>query len=176
MAKLDLASDRFNYLVNGSFESRQWEWDIKGDKDLKYSFSGERNCDSATNFIAQCHLNQGLSLKLDIPAKSAVTITSCRPIETDTAAALNASMFVFGKDNLFGSKQITVAADFNGVKTQTRHLNAGLNEDWQEFRFSPLAVKPGKYIFKATLTNNTDSVQTLFMDNLQVMIKPGKAK
>jgi hypothetical protein len=74
MAKLDLAADRFNYLVNGSFEFRKWEWDIKGTNGFKSDVTGERNCDEKTNFIAQCHLNQGLSLKLEIPANGSVTI------------------------------------------------------------------------------------------------------
>ncbi len=165
MAKLDLASDRYNFLVNGSFEFRQWEWEIKGNKDLKYLFTGERNCDEKTNFIAQCHLNQGLSLKLEIPANGSVTITNTRPVESNIPANLRASMFVRGNAK--------VKADFNGKAIETRHVNAGLEEDsWKELRFTPLAVKPGKYTFRARFTNNTNEAQTIFIDNIQVMVKP----
>lgn len=165
MAKLDLASDRYNFLVNGSFEFRQWEWDIKGTNGFKSDVTGERNCDEKTNFIAQCHLNQGLSLKLEIPANGSVTITNTRPVESDIPANLRASMFVRGNAE--------VKADFNDKAIETRHVNAGLEEDsWQELRFTPLAVKPGKYTFRAKFINNTNEVQTIFIDNIQVMIKP----
>ena len=66
-----------------------------------------------------------------------------------------------------------VKADFNGKAIETRHVNAGLEEDsWKELRFTPLAVKPGKYTFRARFTNNTNEAQTIFIDNIQVMIKP----
>ena len=165
MAKLDLAADRFNYLVNGAFEYRMWEWDIQGSNGFKSSVTGERNCDDKTNFIAQCHLNQGLSLKLEIPAKGSITITNTRPIESDSPAKLRGSMFVRG--------EVEVKADFNGTAVETRHVNAGMEEDlWKELRFTPLAVQPGKYTFSAKFTNNTDEVQTVFIDNIQVLVKP----
>ena len=167
MAKLDLASDRFNYLVNGAFESRLWEWEIKGDPALKYTVTGERNCDDKNNFIAQCHLNQGLSLKLEIPANSSVTLTNTRPIESDTPAALCASMFVRG--------DAEVKVDFNGNAVKTFHVNAGMEDDqWKELRFAPLAVKPGKYTFNAVISNTTGTPQTVFIDNVNVLVKPAK--
>ena len=166
MAKLDLASDRYNYLVNGSFEFRKWEWDIKGDKDLQYAFAGERNHDEKTNFIAQCHLNQGVSLKLDIPAGSSVTLTNTRQIETDENAKLRGSMYISGNAE--------VKADFNGKAVKTVVANAGMEEEWQELRFTPLAVKPGKYTFRVTLTNNTSGTETVYIDNAAVLLQPAK--
>ena len=164
MAKLDLASDRFNYLVNGAFEYRMWEWEIKGDNGYQAGITGERNCDEKINFIAQCHLNQGLSLKLEIPAKSSVTLTNTRPIENDSPAALRASMFVRG--------DVEVKTNFNGTPVKTFHVNAGLEEDqWKELRFAPLAVKPGKYTFQTQFTNPGSAPVTVFIDNIQVMVK-----
>ncbi|MBO4648516.1 MAG: DUF4838 domain-containing protein [Lentisphaeria bacterium] len=168
-ALLDLSSNRFNYLVNGCFEYRQWEWEIKGDKDLKYSFTTERNCDNKENFMAQCHLNQGMSLKLEIPAETSVTITSKRPVETDIPAFLRGTLFTWG--------DAKVTADFNGRKLRTFHVNAGLEENgWKELRFTPLPVEPGKYIFQVTVTNPSDQTQIVYLDDLEVQIKPQPAK
>ena len=165
MAKLDLASDRYNYLVNGAFEYRMWEWEIKGTNGFQSIVTGERNCDEKTSFISQCHLNQGLSLKLEIPARGSVTITNTRPVESDIPANLRSSMFVRGNAE--------VKVDFNGKAVETRHVNAGLEEDmWKELRFTPLAIAPGKYTFRAEFTNRTNEVQTIFIDNIQIMVKP----
>ena len=141
-----------------------WEWEIKGDPALKYTVTGERNCDDKNNFIAQCHLNQGLSLKLEIPANSSVTLTNTRPIESDTPAALCASRFVRG--------DAEVKVDFNGNAVKTFHVNAGMEDDqWKELRFAPLAVKPGKYTFQTQFTNPGSAPVTVFIDNIQVMVK-----
>ena len=162
---LDLASNRFNYLVNGCFEYRQWEWDIQGAKDLQYSFTRERNCDAKDNFMSQCHLSQGLSLKLEIPAKTSVVITSKRPIESDIPAVLRSSLFARG--------DAEVTADFNGKKLKTFHVNAGLEEEgWKELRFTPLPMQPGKYIFRVTVNNPSDKTQIMYLDNMQVQVKP----
>ena len=163
MAKLDLATDRFNYLVNGAFEHRMWEWSLKGSNGVQSVVTGERNCDEKTSFIAQCHLNQGLSLKLEIPAKGSVVLSNLRPIENDTPATLRASMFVCG--------DAEVKVNFNGTAVKTHHVNAGMDEEWKELRFTPLAAKPGKYTFQTEFVNPSDQPMTIFIDNIQVLVK-----
>ncbi len=119
--------------------------------------------------MAQCHLNQGMSLKLEIPAKSSVTITSKRPVETDIPATLRSALFAWG--------DAAVSADFNGQKLKTFHVNAGMEENgWKELRFTPLPVQPGKYTFRVTVTNPSAKPQIVYLDDLEVQIKPQPAK
>ena len=174
IARIDILTGNFNYLVNGAFEYYGYSWDIRttGGK-ANTAMVTTDNCDAPNNFMVTSHAGQGVSLQADLNAKSAVEVKQLRPIIAKTPMQLSGTMFVKCPG---GDPQKFVNAYFGNKKLDLVWIDKGMQvrEDWCEVRIKPIVVEAGKYEFKFTVSNPGTAAKTFNFDNLQLYLKNTK--
>ena len=174
IARIDILTGNFNYLVNGAFEYYGYSWDIRttGGK-ANTAMVTTDNCDAPNNFMVTSHAGQGVSLQADLNARSAVEVKQLRPIIAKTPMQLSGTMFVKCPG---GDPQKFVNAYFGNKKLDLVWIDKGMQvrEDWCEVRIKPIVVEAGKYEFKFTVSNPGTAAKTFNFDNLQLYLKNTK--
>ena len=175
IATIDLASDKFNYLVNGAFEYSTYSWDIKNIKgNSKNAFVTTTNCDADNNYMVTSHAYQGISLQLDLVPGAEVEINQLRPIGAKEPMEARFRMFVKSASGnpvkylkvFLGDKQLDMVA----IEDETR-----ANGDWYELRSKALEIAPGTYTFRIAVANPAGlfggDALTLNFDELRLRLK-----
>ncbi len=164
-AVLDLLADRYNYLVNGAFEFRNYSWEIKGD----YAFNNKINHDADNNYMVQCHVNQGVSLETTLKPGAETTITQLRPVVLTKPGTVSGSLWI---RSAVPPLELLQAVKVNGVTLSPVWVNRELvTDNWHEIRFKPAQVPAGKYTFTITLKNSTKELQVANLDDLRLLVK-----
>ena len=175
MALIQLKSGLYNYIVNNAFEYYGYSWDIKSVKgEGAYKFTASTNRDADDNYMVPCHAGQGISLQLDMPAGTEMTITQQRPVSTDVPVKATLRVFVKSEgnplDNLkfyLGDKELT------GVWVDKDLENVN---NWHEIRFQAVELPPGDYQLKVKAANpkpffGNGKALTLNLDEFQLRLK-----
>ena len=169
IATIDLAADKFNYLVNGAFEYSGYSWEVKGD--AKADYVTTTNCDADNNYMVTSHALQGISLQLDVAPGAKAEVVQLRPIGAKAAMEARFRMFVKSSagcplDNIkvfLGEKQLEMVV----VKDDSR-----ANGEWYELRSKALEMAPGTYRFRMEVSNPDGSKNAVFnFDELRLRLK-----
>lgn len=168
IARLDLLAQRYNYLVNGAFEYRQYEWELDPSAGSTCSFATGVNHDADNNFMVQCHAGQGISLQLDLPPGGQVRVRSQRQVAIARTGDLLLSMWMRSE----AAPLQLLTARINDEKLDGVWVNRELETDnWHELRFKPLAAAAGSYTLELTLRNTTAQAQRVHLDDLRLKIQ-----
>ena len=175
IATIDLAADKFNYLVNGAFEYSGYSWDVKASKgEGKSAYVTSTNCDADNNYMVTSHAYQGISLQLDMAAGAEMEINQLRPIAAKSPMELRFRMFVKSTQGnplknlkvMFGDKELDMVA----VEDESK-----ANGDWYELRSKALEIAPGTYNFSIKVANPAGifggEALTLNFDELRLRLK-----
>ena len=153
IALIDLAADKFNYLVNGAFEYSGYSWDVKAVKgESGNAFVTSTNCDADNNYMVTSHAYQGISLQLDLTPDAEVEVKQLRPIAVKEPMEARFRMFVKSPSGdplknlkvMLGDKTLDMVV----VKDESK-----ANGEWYELRSKAVVLEPGSCIFKFTASN-----------------------
>ena len=171
VARIDILTGNFNYLVNGAFEFYGFSWDAKAVKgEAVCNYVTTDNCDAPNNFMVTSHAGQGVSLQVDLKPGAVVEVKQLRPIVTKTPMQLSGKMQIKCPE---GNPEKYVSATFDKHKLELVWVDKGMQErkDWCEVRFKPVKVEPGKYEFKFTVTNSGAADKSFNFDDLRLQLK-----
>ena len=168
IARIDIISEKFNYLVNGAFEYSGYSWDVKGN--AKHAFVTSTNCDADNNYMVTSHALQGISLQLCMEKDAAAEIKQLRPIAAKENMEARFRMFVKSADGnpvknikvCFGDKVFDMIAIEDATTS---------NGDWYELRSMPLMITPGTYEFRITVCNPGTKSAVYYFDELRLRLK-----
>ena len=165
----------YNYLVNNAFEYYGYSWDVKSVKGSgTYKYTAVTNRDADDNYMVPCHAGQGISLQLDMPSGTEMTITQLRPVSTDVPAKATLRFFVKSEGNpldyikvFFGDKEL------KGIWVDEKLENVN---NWHELRFQAVDLVPGDYQLKVVASNpktlfGKNEAITLNFDEFQLRLK-----
>ncbi|MBR4664556.1 MAG: DUF4838 domain-containing protein, partial [Lentisphaeria bacterium] len=150
-ARLDLTSDRYNYLVNGAFEYSGYSWDLSGKSGVEFKSTQETNHDAEDNYMVKCHSGQGISLKCSLPAGASATAVNRRKICTDIPAEVSFRMFVRCEDDPL--RYLSVEFGGQSLKGIPLPPEAEDGTSWREIRFERVKVPAGEHTFKIQFNN-----------------------
>ena len=171
IAIIDLAADKFNYLVNGAFEYSGYSWDVKIFKgNTKYDFVTSTNCDADNNYMVTSHAYQGISLQLDLEPGAEAEVKQLRPIAAKDMMEARFRMFVKSAAGnplknikvMLGDKVLDMVAVEDASKA---------NGDWYELRSKALNIAPGSCDFRIVVNNAGKEKLTLNFDELRLRLK-----
>ena len=171
VARIDILTGNFNYLVNGAFEYYGYSWDAKAVKgNAVCNYVTTDNCDAPNNFMVTSHAGQGVSLQTDLKPGAEVEVKQLRPIVAKTPMQLSGKMQIKCPE---GDPEKFVTASFGKHKLELVWVDKGMQErkDWCEVRFKPITVTPGKYDFKFTVTNSGAADKSFNFDDLRLQLK-----
>ena len=170
-ARLLLASDRYNYLVNGAFEYSGYSWEVTGDGSFAYTTA--RSHDADDSWMVQCHHKQGISLELAIPPHGEMKFRNLRKVSPDSASVARVSMFV----RCEGDPLQLVKATFGGCELKGVDVSREVPEDdsWHELRFMPVEVPAGDHEFAVAVRNPGDAPIVVNFDSLDLRIKKAES-
>ena len=171
IARIDILTGNFNYLVNGAFEYYGYSWDAKAVKgSAKSALVTTDNCDAPNNFMVTSHAGQGVSLQTDLEPGAVMEVKQLRPIEAKAPMMLTGQMFVKCPG---GEPQKYVSAWFGKHKLELIWVDKGMQTrvDWCEVRFKPFEVEPGKYDFRFTVSNPAGKAKVFNFDDLRLQLK-----
>ena len=165
-AKLLLRSDRYSYLVNGSFEYSGFSWDVSGDGTNVYSTA--RNHDADDNWMVQCHHKQGVSLELQVVPHGTMAVKNLRKVSPDEPQTATLKMFVRAETDPLRFLKVTFAGqELQGVDVSAE---IPLEDHWHELRFRPVRIPAGDHVFEIAVTNPGDRALTVNFDNLDLRL------
>ena len=153
IAIIDLAADKFNYLVNGAFEYCGYSWEIKALKgETKSDYVTATNCDADNNYMVTSHAHQGVSLQLDMDCGAEAEIKQLRPIQAKEPMEARFRMFVKSPGGnpvkyiqvMLGGKALELVA----VEDDSRAYG-----EWYEVRSKAEIIAPGTYDFRMIVSN-----------------------
>jgi hypothetical protein len=171
MARIDILTGNFNYLVNGAFEFYGYSWDAKAVKGSAQSaLVTTDNCDAPNNYMVTSHAGQGVSLQTELAPKAQMEVKQLRPIVAKAPMMLTGQMFVKCPG---GEPQKYVSAWFGKHKLELVWVDKGMQTrgDWCEVRFKPFEVEPGKYDFRFTVNNPDGKAKVFNFDDLRLQLK-----
>ena len=171
IARIDILTGNFNYLVNGAFEYYGYSWDVKAVKgNVVSNCVTTDNCDAPNNFMVTSHAGQGVSLQIDLKPGAAAEVKQLRPIVAKTAMQLSGKMHIKCPE---GNPEKYVSAFFGKHKLELFWVDKGMQErkDWCEVRFKPVKIEPGKYEFKFTVSNPGAADKSFNFDDLRLQLK-----
>jgi hypothetical protein len=171
VARIDILTGNFNYLVNGAFEYYGYSWDVKAlNGKAACNYVTTDNCDAPNNFMVTSHAGQGVSLQTDLKPGAVVEVKQLRPIAAKMPMQLSGQMFIKCPG---GDPEKYVSASFGKHKLELVWINKGMQErkDWCEVRFKPITVAPGQYEFKFTVSNPGKAEKSFNLDNLRLQLK-----
>ena len=171
VARVDILTGNFNYLVNGAFEFYGYSWDAKTLKgNAKSALVTTDNCDAPNNYMVTSHAGQGVSLQIDLAPGAAMEVRQLRPIAAKVPMQLSGQMFVKCPG---GEPQKYVNAWFGKHKLELFWVDKGMQTrgDWCEVRFKPVAVEAGKYDFRFTVSNPDGKARVFNFDDLRLQLK-----
>ncbi len=171
IARIDILTGNFNYLVNGAFEYYGYSWDTKAvNGEAVCNYVTTDNCDAPNNFMVTSHAGQGVSLQTDLKPGAVVEVKQLRPIAAKTSMQLSGQIFIKCPG---GDPEKYVTASFGKHKLELVWINKGMQErkDWCEVRFKPITVVPGQYEFKFTVSNPGKADKSFNFDNLRLQLK-----
>ena len=178
IARVDILTGNFNYLVNGAFEYYGYSWDVKTAKgNAKSACVTTDNCDAPNNFMVTSHAGQGVSLQVDMAPGAEVEVKQLRPIIAKTPMMLSGKMHIKCPE---GNPQKFVKAKFGKYDLELIWANKGIQEreNWCEVRFKPIEVVPGEYDFSFTVSNPAGffggKERTFNFDDLRLQLKSVK--
>ena len=175
IARIDIISEKFNYLVNGAFEYSGYSWDVEIRKgEGKSAYVTSTNCDADNNYMVTSHALQGISLQLDLAPGAEAAIKQLRPIAAKSPMELRFRMFVKSSHGnpaknlkvIYGDKELEMFV----VEDASR-----ANGDWYELRSKALEVTPGTEYFSIYVSNPAGlfggEALTLNFDELRLRLK-----
>ena len=167
-AKLLLASDRYNYLVNGAFEYRGFSWEVTGDGTNEYTTV--RNHDADDNWMVQCHQGQGISLELTVAPHGEMKVRQLRKVSPATPVSARLKLFARGGDDPLAH----ISASLGGVELKGVDIGKELPDDdgWHELRFQPAEIPAGDHEFVLTVRNPGDEPLSVNLDDLNLRLRP----
>ena len=175
IALIQLKSGLYNYIVNNAFEYYGYSWDIKSVKgEGAYKFTAATNRDADDNYMVPCHAGQGISLQLDMPAGTEMTITQLRPVSTDVPAKATLRVFVKSEGNPLENLKFYLGdKELAGVWVDKALENVN---NWHEIRFQAVELAPGDYQLKVKAANpkpffGNGKALTLNFDEFQLRLK-----
>ncbi len=175
IALIQLKNGMYNYVVNNAFEYYGYSWDVKSVKgEGKFQYTAATNRDADDNYMVSCHGGQGISLQLDMPAGTEMTVTQLRPASTDVP--VKATMRVFVKsvgDPLANLKFYLGDKELKGIWVDKDLENVN---NWHEIRFQSVELAPGDYQIKVVASNpekffGKNEPLTLNLDEFQLRFK-----
>ena len=168
-ARLDLAANRFNYMVNGAFEYTTYSWKTEEKAGAKIFATRECNHDADDNFMVQCHGRQGISLQVELPAGSSAELIQQRKISPAQPQTVTVRMFAkCAGDPL---KYMTVQFAGQTLKGLRLDPDAEDGSGWVELRFKQIQVPAGDHEFKISFKNTGKEKVTLNLDDLVLRMK-----
>ncbi|MBE6362332.1 MAG: DUF4838 domain-containing protein [Lentisphaerae bacterium] len=175
IARIDIISEKFNYLVNGAFEYSSYSWDVKALKgNAGAAFVTSANCDADNNYMVTSHALQGISLELSMDKDAVAEIKQLRPIAAKENMEARFRMFVKSASG-DPAKYLKVRFGEQTFDMVTVVDESRANGDWYELRSQVLPVAPGTYEFRIEVSNPAglfggDSL-TLNFDELRLRLK-----
>ena len=171
-AGLDLAANRYNYLVNGAFEYNAYSWDLKPGKDARVFCTRSCTHDGDDNYMAQCHGGQGISMQVDLPAGGSAELIQKRKISPKQPQLVNIRLFV--KCAQAPLKFMTGEFAGQTLKGVPMAPDGEDGSGWHEIRFKQVKVPAGEHVFKLKFNNPTAAPVTLNLDDLVLRMKEAK--
>lgn len=161
-----LRSDRYNYLVNGSFEYSGYSWDVSGDGTNVYSTA--RNHDADDNWMVQYHHKQGISLELNVAPHGTMRVRNLRKVSPAEPRSAVFAMFVRSERDPLPFLKVT----FGGQELKGFDVSRDvpLEDHWHELRFRPVRIPAGDHVFEIVAANPGDGTLTLNFDNLDLRL------
>lgn len=166
LALLHLQADRYNYLVNGAFEYAGYSWDVAG---AGTNFiTRAHNHDNDDNVMVQCHLNQGISMQLEIAPGGTMTLRNLRKISPDEPRSARLKMFV----RVAGDPTEFLKVTFGGrvLKGFDASRDVPESDGWHELKYQPVNVPAGEHEFVITVTNPGTTPLVLNFDDLDLRL------
>ncbi|MBO4648917.1 MAG: DUF4838 domain-containing protein [Lentisphaeria bacterium] len=171
-AGLDLAANRYNYMVNGAFEYSAYSWDLKPGKDARVFCTRSCTHDGDDNYMAQCHGGQGISMQVDLPAGGSAELIQKRKISPKQPQLVNIRLFV--KCAQAPLKFMTGEFAGQTLKGVPMDPDGEDGSGWHEIRFKQVKVPAGEHVFKLKFNNPTAAPVTLNLDDLVLRMKETK--
>ena len=171
-ARLQLLSDRYSYLVNGSFEYRGYSWDVSGDGTFDYTTA--RNHDADDNWMVQCHQGQGVSLELRVAPHGTMKVRNLRKISPASPSVASMKLFIRCDDDPLTGLKITLGGrELKGFDV-SRDVPEG--DCWHELRFLPVEIPAGDHELEISVRNDGNELRVVNLDNLNLRLRaaPGK--
>ena len=175
IALIQLKSGMYNYVVNNAFEYNGYSWDVKSVKgDGSYKYTASTNRDADDNYMVPSHAGQGISLQLDMPSGSEMSVTQLRPASSDIPVRASLRFFVRSEgDPLDNIKVYLAGKELTGIWVDKDLENAN---NWHEVRFKPVDLPPGDYQLKVVASNpkklfGKNEAVTLNFDEFQLRLK-----
>jgi hypothetical protein len=169
-ADIELAANKFSYLVNGSFEYRGYNWDIKVSQgQAEHEFVSGKNCDERNNYMVVGHANQGISLQALLQPGAELSVTSLRPAIAEAKRGLSVSLWLLNEGDPLSCLDVQV----NGKPLKASWLNREivLPGEWNQIGCQRLEAEPGEYTLGFKLRNPGTQPLQVNVDNIRMVLE-----
>ena len=169
-AGIELAANKFSYLVNGAFEYRGYSWDIKTSQgQAEHEFVSGINCDERNNYMVVGHANQGISLQALLQPGAELSVTSMRPAVAEAKRGLKVSLWLLNEGDPLSCLEVQV--NDKPLKACWLNREIVLPGEWNQIGCQRIEAEPGEYTLGLKLRNPSAKPLQLNVDNIRMVLE-----